>query len=97
MNSARLSGETTVTMTADLSEVDAHAQGTAIRILTEAGFFIDGVSDVRTYDGDGVEFTITVRAPTRTPRFEPQSEAVKQAALEAPEYDFNGKEVNGDT
>lgn len=81
----------------DLSETDAHAQGTAIRILAEAGFHIDGVSDVRRYDdGDGVEFTMTVRAPTAAPFFDPQSQAVKEAAVAAAEFGLNGQEVTDD-
>lgn len=79
----------------DLSESDAHAQGTAIRILSEAGFHIDGVSDVRRYDdGDGVEFTMTVRAPTNAPFFSPQSDAVKEAAMAAPRFGLDGQEVD---
>lgn len=78
----------------DLSEGDAHAQGTAIRILSEAGFHIDGVSDVTKYgSNEGVEFTMTVRAPTAAPFFGPQSRAVKSAAMEAAEFDMAGKPV----
>lgn len=80
----------------DLSERDADAQGAAIRILSEAGFSIDGVSEVQSYDNQGVEFTMTVRAPTRSSFFEPQSEAVKAAAEEAPEFDMMGEVVEED-
>lgn len=81
----------------DLTESDAHAQGTAIRILSEAGFHIDGVSEVEKYDnGAGVEFTMTVRAPTTAPFFAPQSQAVKEAAMEAAEFGLGGQEVEND-
>lgn len=79
-------------MMSGLSDTDTDAISTAVAILNEAGYRVEGVSHGKR-EHHGATFDLEVLAPTRTQRFEPQSEAVKRAAIDAPEFDMNGQPV----
>lgn len=75
-----------------LSERDTDAISTATRILNEAGYQVTKVGK-GTKSGNGVEFRLDVQAPTDAMFFEPQSEAVRDASIDSPEFDMGGNEV----
>lgn len=79
----------------ELTEVDAAAIGTAIRILNEAGYQVEQINKGESMSA-GVSFRLDVEAPTRRVWFEPQSQGVKDAALEAQEYGMGGQPVEND-
>lgn len=78
-----------------LTDQDGAAISKALRILTEAGYTVDGIGTGSRYHA-GVEFTLEVQAPDRMGWFEKQSEAVKEAAIDAPEFGMGGQEVTPD-
>lgn len=77
-----------------LSERDAAAISTAIRILNEAGYDVVQVGKGTKVQA-GIEFRLELRAKTRYKKFGLQAEAVKDAAIKAPEFP-PGEEVEGD-
>lgn len=76
----------------DLSEVDMEAVGAAVRILNEAGFDVEKANHAKSEE-HGVSFKLKCHAPTRSQFFGPQLEAVKEEAIEAPEFDMGGNPV----
>lgn len=79
-------------MNSGLGENDGQAVARAIRILTEAGYSVERSGNASRRHS-GVEFELTIQAPTRMAWFQDQSEAVKQAAIDAPEFNMAGQEV----
>lgn len=77
----------------ELSERDMEAVATAVRILREAGYQIGKSKSAKPTD-NGVSFKLDVVAGTRSTRFPKQADAVKTAAIEAPEFDFRGQVVD---
>lgn len=80
----------------ELSERDMEAVATAVRILREAGYQIGQSKSAKPTD-NGVEFKLDVVAGTRSPRFPKQADAVKTAAIEAPEFDYGGNLVESES
>lgn len=76
-------------MGSGLSELDGAAISDAIRILTEAGYSVEKAGEGRRCQ-HGVAFRLDLEAPTRAPWFHKQADAVKDAAIEAPEFDMGG-------
>lgn len=76
----------------ELSERDMEAVATAVRILREAGYQIEKSKSAKSTD-NGVAFKLECVAGTKSTRFPNQSEAVKTAAIEAPEFDYGGNLV----
>lgn len=79
-----------------VSERDADAISRAIRILSEAGYRVERVGEAEEGNNGGVDFTLDVEAPSRSRWFEPQSEDVRAAAIDADEYDMGGNRVEDD-
>lgn len=75
-----------------LSESDVAAIASAVRILTEAGFEVTKTNHTKRGDS-GVEFKLECSASTHATWFQPQLEAVKTAAIGAPEYGIDGEPI----
>lgn len=75
-----------------LGEYDMEAIGTAVRILNEAGYRVEKSNQGQRSDS-GVGFKLEVHAPTRSPWFKPQSEEVREAAIECAEYGMGGERI----
>lgn len=82
-------------MGSGLSEGDGQAISDAIRILNEAGYTVEKVGSGSRAEG-GVSFRLDVQAHTRSRPLNQQRDAVKKAAIEAPEFDMAGKVVDKD-
>lgn len=82
-------------MSSGLSERDGQAISDAIRILTEAGYTVAKVGQGSRAEG-GVEFRLDLHAHTRNGPRNKTREAVKEAAIEAPEFDMGGRVVADD-
>lgn len=76
----------------DLTERDMTAIASAIRILNEAGLDVEKANHA-TQSETGVSFTLDCHASTRSQFLMPQLEAVKSAAIAAPEFDMAGDPV----
>lgn len=68
----------------DLTETDAEAIGTAIRILSEAGYEVEQVNEGTKANGR-VSFTLSIKAATAYQHFREQAKIVKKAATDIPD------------
>lgn len=68
--------------------------GDVVRILTEAGVDVRKVNYEKPNE-NGVKCKLEVAVPIHVPAVPPQLEAVKDAAIEAPEFGMGGKRING--
>jgi len=80
----------------NLTERDGEAISRAIKILSEAGYRVSTVGK-GAQENHGVSFRLEVHAPSRQRSFEPQSEEVRAAAIEAPEFNMGGNRVEPET
>lgn len=76
-----------------LSETDMGAIAAAVRILNEAGYVVEKTNHTKPGD-QGIEFKLQCAVDVRTPGTWDQIQAVKGAAMDAPEFDMGGNEID---
>lgn len=76
----------------DVTEADQDAIGDVVRILNEAGVDVQKTNHVQTDGEGGVTFKLQCRVRTRYSQPLKQLEAVREAAVDAPEIGMDGEE-----
>lgn len=76
----------------DLTERHQDAVGDVVRILDEAGVDVRKVNHQQRTES-GVGFKLDVDVAISSPAVQGELEAVKEAAIEAPEFDMGGNPI----